>query len=102
MDCLVAEGHQRPAYIIRRFAHAALTFGWPLSIAAVRLVRDDHPACDQAVSEFPVGFARNTALHQPVCVELPVLVTIGAKPMAAVVMMFVGETYGDAVGSILP
>ena len=51
MDCLVAEGHQRPAYIIRRFAHAALTFGWPLSIAAVRLVRDGHPARDQAVSE---------------------------------------------------
>ncbi len=41
--------------------------------------------------------ARDTALHQPVCVELPVFVAISAKPMAAVVVIFIGEAYSDAV-----
>ena len=46
--------------------------------------------------------ARNAALHQPVCVELPVLVAICAKPMAAVVVIFIGKPYSDAVTRVGP
>src|SRR6187397_261160 len=35
--------------------------------------------------------------HQAVLVELPVLVTVAAKPVAAVVVPFVGEAHRDAV-----
>src|SRR5438552_2703998 len=41
--------------------------------------------------------ARNTAAHQPGGVELPVLVAVGAKPVAAVVAPFIGEAHSDAV-----
>jgi len=41
--------------------------------------------------------ARDAALHQSAGGELPVLVAIGAEPIAAVVMVFTREAYGDAV-----
>src|ERR1700733_6099021 len=41
--------------------------------------------------------AREAHPHQPVLVEFPVLVSIAAKPLAAVVVPFVGETHGDAI-----
>src|SRR3954453_13041173 len=34
--------------------------------------------------------------HQPVVAELPVLVAVGAEPVAGVVVMLVGEAHGDA------
>src|SRR4051812_39818097 len=37
------------------------------------------------------------APHQPVLVEFPVLVAVGAVPVARVVMALVGEAHGDAV-----
>lgn len=35
--------------------------------------------------------------HQADGIELPVLVAVSAKPLTAVVMIFIGETHGDAV-----
>ena len=35
--------------------------------------------------------------HQPVRVELPVLVAVAAEPVAAVVVPFIGEADGDPV-----
>ena len=35
--------------------------------------------------------------HQPVLVELPVLVAVAAEPVAAVVVPLIGEAHGDAV-----
>jgi hypothetical protein len=46
--------------------------------------------------------AGDASLHQSRCVELPVLVAVGAKPRAAVVMVFVGEAYGDAIAGMRP
>lgn len=45
---------------------------------------------------------RDAALHQSVRDELPVLVAIGTKPVAAVVMVFICEAYGDAVARVRP
>src|SRR3977135_2038272 len=36
--------------------------------------------------------------HQPVLVELPVLVAVTSEPAPAVVVPFIGEAYRDAVG----
>jgi hypothetical protein len=54
-------------------------------------------------AELPFGFlnrmfvdASEAHRHEPFGSELPVL--IGTKPLAAVVMVFVGEAVGDAVG----
>src|SRR5580692_3761627 len=41
--------------------------------------------------------AGDTQPHQAVFVELPVLVAVAAKPMAAVVVPLIGETHGDPV-----
>ena len=53
---------------------------------------------------FAVGFfyrqvvdAGEAALHQAGRIELPILVAIGAEPVAAVVVPFVGKAHGDAV-----
>ena len=40
---------------------------------------------------------RQAPLHQAVLIEFPVLVAIGAKPLAAVVVILVGKTDGDAI-----
>lgn len=36
-------------------------------------------------------------MHQPVGREFPVLVAVGAKPLAAVVMPFIGKSDRDAI-----
>ena len=41
--------------------------------------------------------AGNAQAHQAVVIEFPVLVAIAAKPVAAIIMPFVGETHCDAV-----
>ena len=46
--------------------------------------------------------ACDATLHQPVHVELPVLVTVGAKPIAAVVVKLIGKAYSDALSPYLP
>ncbi len=53
--------------------------------------------CDRVLVD-----AGDAALHQPVGVELPVLVAIGAEPAAAVVAIFIGEADGDAVAGMGP
>src|SRR5215469_14682582 len=45
----------------------------------------------------PVINARVAAPHQAVLIELPVFVAVGAKPVARVVVVFVGKPNGDAV-----
>lgn len=46
--------------------------------------------------------AGDAAAHQAVGVEFPVLVAVGAIPMAAVVVPFVGKAHGDAVVAKAP
>src|SRR5918993_5835652 len=46
--------------------------------------------------------AGDAPLHQAAGIELPVLVAVGAEPEAVVVVVFVGEAHGDAVGSAGP
>ena len=46
--------------------------------------------------------ARETPCHQAVVVELPEFVTVGAKPLASIVMPLVLETHGDAVFTKAP
>ena len=41
-------------------------------------------------------------VHQPVLVELPVLVTVGAKPVARGIMRFVSEAHGDTISIVRP
>ena len=41
--------------------------------------------------------ARDAQTHQPVLIELPVLVAIAAKPIAAIIVPFVGEANRDSV-----
>src|SRR5438105_12429886 len=41
--------------------------------------------------------AGNAPAHQAVLVEFPVLVAVAAKPVAAVVVPFIGEAHADAV-----
>ena len=36
-------------------------------------------------------------LHQALCVEFPILVAIGTKPVAAVIVPFIGKAHSDAV-----
>src|SRR6266853_4886902 len=40
---------------------------------------------------------RQTTSHQPVGVELPVLVAVGAEPVTRVIVPLVGKAHGDAV-----
>src|SRR5215475_10588533 len=35
--------------------------------------------------------------HQPLVIKLPILVTIGAQPVAGIVVPFIGEAHGDAI-----
>jgi hypothetical protein len=42
------------------------------------------------------------ALHQSLAVELSVLVAVGAEPLTAVVMVFMGEAHGDTVAGMGP
>lgn len=46
--------------------------------------------------------AREPALHEPVLVEFPVLIAVGAVPIPRVVVPLVGETHGDAVAVVRP
>ena len=41
--------------------------------------------------------ARDAQAHEPVFVELPVFVAIGAEPVAGVIMPLVGEADGNSV-----
>ncbi len=41
--------------------------------------------------------ARNAEPHQAMLIEFPVFVAVAAEPISAVVMTFIGKTYGDAV-----
>jgi len=41
--------------------------------------------------------ARNPAAHQTVLVELPILIAVGAEPVAAVVVILIGEANGDTI-----
>src|SRR5215469_1492719 len=43
--------------------------------------------------------ARVAAPHQTVLVKLPIFVAIGTKPVARVIMIFIGKAHGDAVAS---
>ena len=40
-----------------------------------------------------------TMMHQAFGIEFPVLVAVGAEPLAAVVVPFIGETHGDPIAS---
>src|ERR1700751_1930403 len=40
----------------------------------------------------------DTAAHQTLRVELPILIAVAAEPLAGVVMPFIGEAHGDTVG----
>ena len=58
---------------------------------------------------FPLAFldrkvvdAGNAPAHEAVLVKFPILVAVTAKPVAAVVMAFVGEAHGDTVVAECP
>src|SRR5690242_9896171 len=40
---------------------------------------------------------RNAAAHQPALVEFPILVAIGAEPVAGIVTPFISEPYCDPI-----
>src|SRR5262250_1756265 len=50
-----------------------------------------------AFFDWPVIDARDAQTHQPVLIELPVLVAIAAKPIAAIIVPCVGEANRDSV-----
>jgi len=50
-----------------------------------------------AFFDWQVIDARDAQTHQPVLIELPVLVAIAAKPIAAIIVPFVGEANRDSV-----
>lgn len=59
--------------------------------------------------EFAVGLrdrmfvdAGEPQLHKALGVELPILVAIGSKPLAAIVVIFISESDGNTVASIGP
>ena len=63
-------------------------------------------AATQGPAEMPLGLcygmfvdAGEARSHQTVGVEAPVLVAVGAEPVAAVVAVFVGEPHRDAVAA---
>ena len=41
--------------------------------------------------------ARDAALHQAVFAEFPVLIAVGAEPLAAIIAVLIGKAHGDAV-----
>src|SRR5262245_46947006 len=50
-----------------------------------------------AFSDGQVVDAGETALHEALLVEFPILIAVGAEPVAGVIVPFIGETHGDAV-----
>src|SRR5215467_11406666 len=46
--------------------------------------------------------AGDAKAHQPLFVELPIFIAIAAKPVAAVVVPFIGEAHGDAISAESP
>src|SRR6516164_7476705 len=50
-----------------------------------------------ALLDWQVVDAGDAQTHQPVLVEFPVLVAVAAKPVAAVVVPFIGKAHGNAV-----
>jgi hypothetical protein len=49
----------------------------------------------QRIQDFRAGFSQ-----KPFRVELPILVAVGAEPMAAIVMIFVSEADGDPMARV--
>src|SRR5271155_321337 len=60
--------------------------------AAERPVKFALTVCDRLIVD-----ACNAQAHEPVLVKLPVFVAIAAKPIAAIVVPFIGEADSDAV-----
>src|ERR1051325_397306 len=50
-----------------------------------------------ACSHRQIVDARDATLHEPALIELPVLVAVGAIPVAGIVMPLVGETNCNAI-----
>src|SRR6476646_6028810 len=50
-----------------------------------------------ALLDREVIYAGNAPAHKALLIEFPVLVAVAAKPAAAIIMPFVGETHRDAV-----
>src|SRR6185295_19187890 len=50
-----------------------------------------------ALLDREVVYAGNAPAHKALLIEFPVLVAVAAKPAAAIIMPFVGETHRDAV-----
>jgi len=50
-----------------------------------------------ALFDWQIIDAGDAQAHQPVLVELPILVAIAAKPIAAIIVPFVGEANRDSV-----
>src|ERR1700704_1151349 len=46
--------------------------------------------------------AREPQTHQAVFIEFPILVSVGAQPVAGVVMAFISEAHGDAISVMGP
>ena len=49
------------------------------------------------LTDWRIVDAREAAAHQAVVVKLPILVPVGAKPIAAVVMPLIGKTHRETV-----
>src|SRR6266446_495739 len=64
---------------------------------AVRAPPDRPVVQAVALADRKVVDAGNAASHQAALVKLPILVTERPKPVAAVIMPLIGETYRDAV-----
>ena len=63
----------------------------------------------QGPSEFAIAFgyrvvidAGDPTAHQTVFVEFPILIAVSAEPIAAVVVILVGEANGDAISAKRP
>src|SRR3954453_1210299 len=50
-----------------------------------------------ALLDREVIYAGNAPAHKALLIEFPVLVAVAAKPAAAIIMPFVGETHRDAI-----
>src|SRR5262245_7935782 len=54
------------------------------------------------LTDWQVVDARDATAHEPVFIELPVLVSVGPEPIAGVVMPLVGEPHRNAVFAECP
>ena len=95
-----------PAGLLRRFAprNDVIFESQPAVTSRARLSPCDRPGAGRAASETACPFRdRNVvdaglaAAHQAFLVEFPVFVAVAAKPVAAIVMPFVGEAHGNAI-----